>query len=84
MPVHAKTSATGCPPASPARLARPPRPLVIAPKSHAAMAMAGRPELATRLPSPGTAYSPNAGMRGNGGQVAGRHLGYYITLLSAG
>ena len=30
--------------------ARPPRPPAIVPKSHAAMAMAGRPELATRLP----------------------------------
>jgi len=51
--------------------------------------MAGRPELATRLPSPGTAYSRNVGTRlprpetalslcagisGNGGQVAGRPL----------
>jgi len=66
--LHAEKITNRCPPASPAchRL------LVIAPKSYAAMAMAGRPELATRLPSPGTAYSPNAGMRGNGGQVAGR------------
>ena len=29
------------------------------------------PELATRLPSPIPAYTPNAGMRGNGGQAPG-------------
>ena len=29
------------------------------------------PELATRLPSPITTYTPNAGMRGNGGQAPG-------------
>ena len=31
----------------------------------------GGPELATRPPSPITAYTPNAGMRGNGGQAPG-------------
>jgi len=39
------------------------------------------PELATRLPLPITAYTPNAGMRGNGGQVAGRLRESFTTSL---
>ena len=46
------------------------RPPAIVPKSHAAMAMAGRPELATRLPTPRSQGSYNARIHGNGGQVA--------------
>ncbi len=67
------------------------RPLV--PRSGRRVASSGLP--ATRLPSPGTCGGFNAGMRGNGGQVAmtacdframtsrrwqaGGHLGSYVT-----